>query len=215
MLDESANLFRRIYDHPFLQEVAAGTLPDEKLAFYFEQNVHYLDAAIRCRSIGAAKAVDAEQRSFFMGSMDFIVAELAGQEAFLGEMGAKYPAPIAPTAHAYTRHILMLAWDRDPVEYVAGYLACPLSYDNIGLQLVGRELRPDIAEWWSFAMSDDHHVLCDNYRKFVDRYSQGLSEERLERMLGTLQIGLNYEYMFWDMAYKLEEWPLQEAEGRS
>ena len=154
------------------------------------------------------KPQNEDQRTFFLGSMDFITDELDGQEGFLEAMGARFPAPIAPTCHAYTRHILMLAWERDPAEYVAGYLACPFSYDNIGLQLVGRELRPDIAEWWSFAMSDDHHVLCDNYRSFVDRYSAGLSDERLDRMLATLQIGLNYEYLFWDMAYKLEEWPL-------
>ena len=208
MLDESAHLLARINDHPFLQQVADGTVPDENLAFYFEQNVHYLDAAIRCRSIGAAKSQSADQRSFFLGSMDWVAAELADQERFLKAMGARFPAPIAPTCHAYTRHIVTLAWERDPVEYVAGYLACPMSYDNIGLHLVGRRLRPDVAEWWQFARSEDHHDLCDNYVAFVDKYSVGLSDERLERMLATLQIGLNYEYMFWDMAYKLEEWPL-------
>ena len=206
MIDESRDLFARIYEHPFLQEVAAGTLSDRRLAFYFEQNVYYLDTAIRCRAIGVGKAQNHEMRDMFLGPMEIIAEELRAQEGFLKTMAARLDAPIAPTCHAYMGHILHLAWERDPVEYFSGFMACPLSYDRIGLRLAALDLRPRLAEWWEFSMSDEHHELCDSYIAFVDEYSADFDRPRLDRMRETFQISLNYEYMFWDMAYNMETW---------
>ena len=47
---EDSALFR------FLKDLAAGTLSDERLAFYFEQNTHYINNVVKCRSIATAKA---------------------------------------------------------------------------------------------------------------------------------------------------------------
>ena len=57
-------------------------------------------------------------------------------------------------------------------------------------------------------MSEEHNELVANYRAFVDKYSEGLSDERRQQMLDNFIISTNYEYRFWDMAYNLEQWPL-------
>ena len=208
MMEETAPLFERIYEHPFLKELRAGTLGNDRLAFYFEQNVHYIDAVLRCRSIVAAKAQNDEIRDFFLRNTKLILDEYYHQEDMLRKLEGTFEAPVAPTLYAYSRHLFYLAFARDPVEYLGSFLPCPLSYDAIGYQLVGAPLTPFQADWWDFYMSDAHHTLCSDYRDFVDRYSQGLSDERRGQMLETFRIGVNYEYMFWDMAYTKERWPL-------
>src|SRR5262245_40228684 len=69
-------LWAQIYAHPFLTELAAGTLPDDKLIFYFEQNVHYIDTVVRCRAVAVAKSTSPEVRDFFLGPIPVFVDEL-------------------------------------------------------------------------------------------------------------------------------------------
>ena len=208
MLDDTGPMFESIYEHPFLKELGEGTLPKARMAFYFEQNVHYIDAVLRCRSIVAARAHNSEIRDFFLRSTSLIVDEYYHQEEMLRKLGGSFGAPVAPTLHAYSRHLLFLAFARDPVEYLGAFLPCPLSYDALGYRLADAPLTPEQAEWWEFYMSEDHHALCRDYREFVDRYAEDLSDERRGQMLDNFRIGVNYEYMFWDMAYTGERWPL-------
>ena len=62
MYEQTKDMWERIYEHPFLQDLAAGTLSNERLSFYFEQNTHYIDNVVRCRSIATAKAHNDEVR---------------------------------------------------------------------------------------------------------------------------------------------------------
>src|SRR5580765_6369164 len=125
-------MWQRIYEHPFLIELADGSLPDEKLLFYFEQNVHYIDTVVRCRAVAVAKSTSSEVRDFFLGPIPVFVDELKHQQTMLAKLGGRVNAPIAPACHGYTRHILTLAWSREPVEYFGAFLPCPWTYDLIG-----------------------------------------------------------------------------------
>ena len=169
MYDETSQLWERIYRHPFLQDLAAGELSDERLAFYFEQNTHYIDNVVRCRSLATAKAQDEEERLFFLGRTSMVVDELEHQKQMLKAVGGDPAAPMAPTCHAYTRHNLSLAWSKLPVEYLGSFLPCPWTYDEIGIQLRSASLQPETAEWWEFYMSEEHNELCTNYRAYVDK----------------------------------------------
>jgi thiaminase/transcriptional activator TenA len=208
MYEQTKDMWERIYEHPFLRDLAAGTLSDERLAFYFEQNTHYINNVVKCRSIATAKAHNNEIRDFFLSRTAMVVDELHHQEDMLRRVGGQAGARIAPTCHAYTRHILNLVWTKDPVEYLGSFMPCPWTYDEIGIQLRSADLQGAPAEWWEFYMSVEHNELVANYRAFVDKYSEGLSDERRQQMLDNFIISTNYEYRFWDMAYNLEQWPL-------
>ena len=58
MWDESKDLWDAIRAHPFITELKAGTLPDSKLKFYFEQNIQYIDAVYKTRLVAASKTDD-------------------------------------------------------------------------------------------------------------------------------------------------------------
>src|SRR4026207_643639 len=95
-------LWERILEHPFIAELRAGTLPDEKLIFYFEQNVHYIDTVVRCRAVAVAKSSNPEVRDFFLGPIPVFVDELKHQQTMVQQLGGRPDAPIAPTCHGYT-----------------------------------------------------------------------------------------------------------------
>ena len=45
-------------------------------------------------------------------------------------------------------------------------------------------------------------------RDFIDRIAADSGEEEVERMHEAFRIGSKYEYMFWDAAWRMEEWPV-------
>lgn len=201
-------LWNEIYEHPFLKELRDGTLPDEKLRFYFEQNLHYIDAVVRCRSIAVAKATTEEVRDFFLDRTPVIAEELRHQRRMVKALGGRTDAPLAPACHGYTRHILTLAWSGEPVEYFGAFLPCPWSYDEIGIRLRGTLNKPQHLDWWEFYMSREHNEMCDRYRSMVDKLAAELPPERQEAMKENFRISLRYEYRFWTMAYTMEQWEI-------
>jgi thiaminase/transcriptional activator TenA len=202
-----APLWERIFEHPFLQELRAGTLANAKLRFYFEQNVHYIAAVRRFRAVAAAKAPTQRAFAFCItpaGPPDH--DELQHQRQMLTALGGDTNAPMAPACYGYTRHLLATAWSRPTVDLLAAFLACPWSYDEIGRSLKDGLPKAAHREWMAFYSSPWHNEFCDDYRDLVDELAADLSPDQRADLLRGFVISSKYEFWFWDMAYNLETW---------
>lgn len=208
-----SEIWRRIHQHPFLKELEAGTLPDEKLRFYFEQNTHYIDAVVKARSLAAGKAPNLAVRDFCLERGPTGKNELQHQLDMLISLGGHPDAEMAPSCHGYTRHLLTIAHSGETVDLLAAFLPCPWSYDEIGTALEGKLRKPLHVEWMQFYWSREHHELCDRHRTFVDELAADLPQRRWEEMLHNYLISLRYEYRFWEMAYTMEQWPSDRLAG--
>src|SRR5262249_18664014 len=152
-------LWRRIHVHPFIEALRDGTLTNRQLAFYFEQNTHYIDAVVRARAVAGAKAPDIVTRDFCMERGPSGKNELQHQIDLLRPLGGDPTAEPAPACHGYTRHLLTIAFSRDTVDFLAAFLPCPWSYDEIGSSLEGKLSNPVHHEWMQFYWSEGHHDL--------------------------------------------------------
>jgi thiaminase/transcriptional activator TenA len=199
-------IWSRIFEHPFLSEIRAGTLPEEKLIFYFEQNTKFIETAVRCRSVAAAKSDDRDTLSFFTVRTTELMEELEHQREMLRSMGGNPDAPTAPGCQAYINHLQVVAWSRPPEWYVGTFLPCPWTYDLIAETFEGRLSNPLHEKWWAFYWSAEHNALCDRYREFADRYVGSYPASRRELMIEDFLLNSRYELRFWDMAYNKETW---------
>ena len=202
-----APVWERIFAHPFLQELRAGTLPDAALRFYFEQNVSYIAAVRRFRAVAAAKAPNDRTYTFCVtpaGPPGH--DELQHQYAMLARLGGDPNASMAPACYGYTRHLLTIAWSRPTVDLLAAFLACPWSYDEIGPLLMGALKQESHREWWAFYASRWHNDFCAEYRDVVNELAEELSPEDRSQLLQGFVTSSKYEYWFWEMAYTCESW---------
>ena len=62
-----------LHAHPFIRELAAGTLPPDTFRFYVEQNLQYLPEYARTIALGAAKAEDSETMGCFAADLANII----------------------------------------------------------------------------------------------------------------------------------------------
>ena len=211
--EEASEIWEAIFSHPYLAEMADGPLPLERFKEYVRQDYAYLAEFARCLGLAAAKADDMETMRIFTSLMNGC---LTGEVERLEELSERLGIPLdvlretelAPANLAYTRHLLHVAYSGSVGEIVAAMLPCMWSYQMIGERLAGKTEHPIYGEWCATYASKEYADLVDWFRDLTDRCAEGAGEAIRERMRRHFVLSSRYEYMFWEMAYREEEWPV-------
>jgi thiaminase (transcriptional activator TenA) len=211
-------IWRALHGHPFINELAAGTLPLETFRFFLEQDNFYLEEYARCLAMGAAKSrTEAELRYFTTDLNQVLDAELPSNRALLErviEMGAADRGgslEMAPANVAYTSYMHALASRGGALEIMASLLPCAWSYVEIAADLRTRtDLDHPVYGGWIayFSLPSNVEMVAAMRRDFdaLVRDEAGTESRRdeIERIFATSS---RLERSFWDMAYTLERWP--------
>lgn len=212
---EADGLFGAIFEHPFVRGIAEGKLEREQLIHYVKQDYEYLNAYMRIYGIAISKCTRREDIEMFNEQIGFILhSEVHPHQNFCTAAGVTYEQlqgyPLAPSAHHYIKHMLTVAHEGSFGEMLAALLPCPWTYLEIGQRLM-EEVRPEPShpfyDWIQFygGLAGDSTVKL---RKQVDLWAADAGEAERERMKEHFIHSCQLEYMFWDMAYKQEEWPV-------
>lgn len=208
-------IYEAIFKHPFVRGIADGSLAKEQLIHYIKQDFEYLNTYMRIYGIAISRCETREQIALFNEQISFILSsEIHPHRNFCDRAGVAYEElqgyPLAPSAHHYTRHMLNAAYEGSLEDILAALLPCPWTYAEIGQRLL-EEVRPTpdhpFYEWMHFYGSRESGVT-DKMRSLLDGWAEGLSETRRRKLKELFDASCKLEYMFWDMAYKLEEWPV-------
>ncbi|MBX5435765.1 MAG: thiaminase II [Alicyclobacillaceae bacterium] len=216
MLRTRANdLWQQSFEHPFVQELAEGTLPTEKFIHYVLNDSYYLTVFARVQARAASKADDLQTAGrLAYHAQSTAEAEHQLHQTFFGMLGIQRDGDFlpAPTNYQYTTHLLSVA-DRGTVgEIVAAILPCYWLYWEIGLRYRGSQPNHPVYDKWIATYGEEW--FGELVREQIDRLNQlseraGEAERRL--MERHFLISSYYELRFWDMAYHLEGWPFARA----
>jgi thiaminase/transcriptional activator TenA len=117
----------------------------------------------------------------------------------------------SPTTHAYTRHLLTAAYAEGFGGVAAALVPCQWGYCEIGQMLAQRgrpEQQPLYCQWIDMYASSEFVALADRLREVVDAVGDELGPGELARVEEVFLTSARYEYMFWDAAWRREEWPV-------
>ena len=97
-----------------------------------------------------------------------------------------------------------------PLECLVSLLPCYWSYREIALHNKDKleDNRVELyREWAQVYLSSDYAQAVEEFKEAIERLwrSSGGDYARLSRIFHT---ATRYEYMFWNMAYKMEKWPI-------
>ncbi len=207
-------IYRAILSHPFLRGLADGSLPEEKFRFYVVQDALYLRDFARALAAAASRSPRDEWTEFLSRhARETLVAERALHDSFFREWGLApehvYSAPMAPTNLAYTSYLLRVVYLGSFEEAVASLLPCDWIYF-----MVGRELEkmgspnPLYRRWIETYASEEFRAVVEELRGIVEAVSQKAGPELKEAMRNHFTTTSRYEWMFWDMAWRMESWPV-------
>jgi thiaminase/transcriptional activator TenA len=204
------------FTHPFVVGLGNGTLPERKFKYYILQDARFLVDLAQVFAIAAKKAPDAASASRFATlAKETLVVERSLHETYgrRWKLSRKQMAtmPMAPTNYAYTRHMLQVAQNGSALDATVVALPCAWIYCVVGQHLLrkGKPLRSHpYRDWLLLYASPEFAAVGRWMRERVDAWAKRASEDEKARMEQAFVISSRYEWMFWEMAWNEESWPI-------
>jgi len=211
------SIWDALYEHPLLQELAAGTLSLEKFRFFLEQDNFFLEDYARCLAMGAAKSRnEIELRSFTTDLNAVLEGELPSNRELLAkieEMGAADRGGsrvMAPANLAYTSYLQAVALRGGTLEIMASILPCAWSYVEIAQRLRRQTTseHPVYAGWIAYLCLPANVEMVATMRRDFDALvaEEGLSAARRGALAEIFATSSRLELGFWEMAHSMEQW---------
>ncbi len=204
------------HSHPFVRGIGEGTLDIEKFKFWVRQDYLFLIDYARALALAAARAPDLETMRRFSDLADStLTVEMDLHRSYAAEFGIR-PEELetevkAPTTRGYTDFLLRTAAVEGFPELTCALLPCMWGFSEIGRRLA-QGARPSdqrYAKWIDMYASTEFAELAAWCRDLVDRTAAGLPGETLRRMEEAFLTSSRYEYLFWEMAWREERWPVE------
>lgn len=209
-----SEIYRRICEHPFINGLTDGSLDHDRFRYYIAQDAHYLRAYARALAGCAAQApVEAELTMFIEHAGVAIGAEAELHAGLLTDLGlgaqAAAALPITPTTQAYASYLLAVTASGSYAEAVAAVLPCYWIYARVGehLQRHGSP-EPLFQRWIDTYSGAEYQAVVDAVLTVADRVGEHASPGERELMRRHFHATARYEWMFFDAAYRMEDWPV-------
>ncbi len=211
---EITGIYAAILGHPFVTGLADGSLPRDAFEYYVIQDALYLSKYAQALALVASRAQDTAQTEMFARHAAGIVsAEMNLHSTLLVELGID-PAiagatEAAPTTLAYTSYLLATAGGGTYAEGVGAVLPCYWIYWEVGKHLLKQgSPNPRYQQWIDTYGADEFGDEAREVIAATEELSQDLTTRERELVRRHFVTTSRYEWMFWDMGYRLERWPV-------
>ena len=209
-----APIYAAILRHPFLRGLTDGSLARDAFQFYVIQDAHYLRDFARALSIAAARA-PREDWIIMLNehAAGALRVERSLHETFFREFGLSEKdvaaTPLAPTNLAYTSYLLAVAYGSPFHEALAALLPCYWIYWEVGKELERTGSRdPLFSRWIATYASEEFGAVVRAVLAATNATAASLTEDGRAVMSRHFLTTSRYEWMFWDMGYRMEQWPV-------
>lgn len=212
--ESTADIYGAILTHPFLSGLTDGTLPEEAFTFYVIQDALYLRWYAQALAAVASKATDnAGTEMFARHAAGIIDVEMTLHESLLADLdidaAAAEAAEEAPTTLAYTSYLLAAVGGGSYAEAVGAVLPCYWIYWEVGKHLLERgSPDPRYQRWIDTYGAEEFGDEAREVIAVADRLGDDVAAAERDRIRRHFRATSRYEWMFWDMGYRKESWPL-------
>jgi thiaminase (transcriptional activator TenA) len=211
---ECEQMWAKIHDHPFIREMADGSLPQAKFAYYVGQNLLFLPELGKAAALGVAKAADEQTMREFSEIVGNITnLEIPKNRELLSQVSTEAAAQqltMAPANLAYTRHLLAVAYEGSAADILASFTPCSWSYGEIGRAYASARPIANQAydRWFEFFSGPEYWETLEAGKSRLDRLCAGIGDAEMRKVSDVFRVSTQLEYLFWDMAYAMQDWPV-------
>ncbi len=208
------DIYAAILAHPFLAGMTDGSLSSDAFTFYVVQDALYLRRYAQALAAVATHAPDPVQTEMFARHAAGIVAvEMSLHDTLLADLdidpGAVGAAQEAPTTLAYNSYLLANTQGGSYAEGVGTVLPCYWIYGQVGKHLLGRgSPNPRYQKWIGTYGGEEFDAEVRDVIAVTDKLGPELSAAERQRVRQHFRATSRYEWMFWDMGYRQEAWPV-------
>lgn len=201
---KAAGLYGRIISHPFLTQLAAGTLDRERFVRYLCQDEIYLgDYAAHMDAVADMLSDRNQQQLFRDFAREGMESEKLMHTLLIDRWGIDTGCKASAITTAYDRRICAALATGDAAVALAAVLPCAWVYHKVGMHiyesadLQGNPYADWIREYASEQFESGVRMMLD----IVDSHAAQASQQTIEQMDKAFMDATLLEYAFWDYAY--------------
>ena len=206
--------YKAILAHPFIEGLTSGSLDRDAFCFYVVQDSLYLREYARALAIcGARSPNETAIKMFSEHAAGAIAVERQLHESFFIDFGISEQqvgtTEMAPTNVAYTSYLLASAYGGSFVEALGAVLPCYWIYWEVGKTLLERgSPDPLYKRWIETYGGEEFAAIVRAVLALTDEIGADLSRNEESNMIEHFKTTARFEWMFWDMGYRMESWPV-------
>ena len=211
---DTESLWKTIFDHPFVRGIGDGTLAKDRFEFYLKQDYVYLIDFSRVFGLAAVKSASLSDMESFATLMNVTLnSEMELHRRTCAAFGISRKAleetRKAMITSAYTDYLVRTCLEGDLADILSVLVPCACGYVEIANVLKAKGL-PDDAfykDWIGTYTSNEFEELAGQLVRQLDAHAEDAPERLKERWRRLYETSARYEYLFFDMSWKMEEWP--------
>jgi len=212
---KAAGIWQAQHQHPFVRGIGDGTLSLDRFKFWLRQDYVFLIEYARVLALAAVRSPDLETMTRFAALLkETVDTEMNLHRTYAAEFGIsceelERELP-APTARCYTDFLLRVAAIGDFEELAAALLPCMWAFSEIGQRLAAQPSPSDprYVKWIAMYSSRGFAELAQWCCDLLENLAAGLPERELQKLEAAFLTSSRYEWQFWEMAWKMEQWPI-------
>ena len=212
--EAAAPIFKAQLEHPFVKGLADGTLPLDKFRYYMIQDSLYIIDYARAMAWVAPLMPDVKDiLAMLDAAKESFRIEAMLKEQYFKQFGITMEdalkAERAPTCKAYVDHLFRYTRNGTLAEGMAAILPCGWVYVEVGYTFTtGREIPEDhpYKSWLITYAVPEFRDMVNWWFETLDGAIRGYPEAELTHIQDIFLTSCRYEWMFWDLGWKKQEW---------
>lgn len=207
-------LWGAIFDHPFVDGIGKGTLDREKYEFYLKQDYIYLIEFSRVFALASAKAQQLSDMGYFATLLNATLnIEMDLHRRTCADFGISAleleKTEPAITTTSYTSFLVKTCYEENIAGILSVLLPCAAGYVEIGQRLKNQGLpeTKHYRDWIETYSSKEFGEFADWLKSRLDHFTRTGSEESKERWFWLYSTSSRFEYLFFDMSWRMELLP--------
>lgn len=204
-------VYNQILELPFIQELMNGVLPREKFLFYIQQDAIYLsEFGKTLAGIVARLQNKSHIEAFISFAGDTVAVEGSLHESFLQTMEKPVTKKPSPSCLLYTCYMRKQLSATSVEEAVATVLPCFWVYKEVGNYILKHQTRSEnpYQEWINTYGGEDFEKAVNLAISICNELAANCTERQQQAMTETFVLAVKMEWMFWNSAWNLEQWPV-------
>lgn len=188
----NSDLAQRCLEHPFVQDLAQGSLARKVFAGYMAQDASFLESFARAYALAVAHSPDRSSLIAFNALLQGVLQELELHASYARRWGIDLEATTPlPATTAYTSFLLATAEAGDPGLICAAMTPCLRLYAWLGQQLRAQVGQPNhaYADWIHTYADPGFEQLTQQLEGLLDRLAAaGTAAEATYRQAMELEL---------------------------
>ena len=208
--ERTKKVWEECYQHSFLQELGRGTLERDKFRFYMLQDYVYLIEYAKIFAMGVVKSSEEKYMCKFAEVQHGILKnEMNIHREYMKKYGISQDEVDSVEQslfnRAYTANMITVAQTEGIAELVTAVFPCAWTYYDYAKRLkedYQTELEGNFyKEWIEGYASEEFKGSFEWFYDYLDDLCKNKSESELARLEKIFEESIQFEYLFWDMAY--------------